>query len=103
MSTVGSTPPIGSIALVLGALCITLIFIFFVLPFLAHVMGVFEALSIMIQGIGEYVGNTTLVWLGCAAIAMILAACCLIPIVLIAASLTCQTANPSQICGLFAR
>src|SRR5260221_8083447 len=103
MSTVNSTNSIVSIALVLGAGCVGLILIFVVLPVVAHVLGIFEALSLLIQGLGEYVGNPTLTWLGCAVLVMILAAFCLIPLVLIGASLTCQTASPSQFCGLFAR
>ena len=103
MTTAAAPNPIVSIVILIGVLIIALILIFVVLPFVAHVLGIFEALSIMIQGIGEYVGNTTLVWLGCGAIAVTLVSCCLITIVLVAASLTCPTANPSQLCGIFGR
>lgn len=103
MTTTSAPDPVVSIIILVGLLCIGFFLIFVVLPFVAHVLGIFEALSLLIQGIGEYFGNTTIVWLGCGAIVMILIACAVIPIVLIASTLTCQSTNPSQFCGLFGR
>ena|SRR5689334_7525920 len=92
-----------AIAILAGMACLGGLFIVFVLPFLGRVSIGIEALSLLISGIGDYVGNPRIIWLGCLVVTLLVAACCIIVLVTVGAFLTCTTGNPSQICRLIGR
>lgn len=92
-----------AIAILAGMACLGGLFIVFVLPFIGRVSIGIEALSLLVTGIGEYVGNTRIVWLGCLVASLLIAACCVIVFVTVGAFLTCTTGNPSQLCRLIGR
>jgi hypothetical protein len=92
-----------ALAFIAGAFCIGVVLIFVVLPFLAQISLATEALTLLVSGIGDYFGNTKLVWLGCFVFILVIVACCCLVVGLVGALITCTTANPSQICRFIGR
>ena len=92
-----------AIAILAGMACLGGLFIVFVLPIIGRVSVGFEAISLLITGIGDYVGNPRVVWLGCLVFFLVVAGCCVIIFITVGAFLTCTTGNPSQLCRLIGR
>lgn len=87
--------------ILIGGLCLGgLIFIGVVLPAIGHLIFGFELVGILIDAIGEYIGNKRLAQLGCLAL-IGLSLACLCGVAALAVGLaTCVTGNPSNICRL---
>ncbi len=98
-----SSDPRLTLALLVGLGCVGMLVIFVVLPLLGRFSVGLEALSLLIEGLGEYFGNTRIVWLGCIVIFLTIMGCCLITIVLGGALITCNTGNPAALCRLVGR
>ena len=98
-----STDPRLAVALIVGLACLGVLVIFVVLPFIGHVSLIIEAGSLMLEGLGEYFGNTRLVYLGCAVVVLTILACCAIVVLILGALITCTAGNPAQICHVLRR
>lgn len=98
-----STTDPRAAALLIGLICLAAIGLFVIVPALVRFTTWFEALSLLVEGIGEYTGHHRLVWLGCAAVCLGIAACCVVTLALTGALLTCNASNPAQLCRLIGR
>jgi hypothetical protein len=92
-----------ALAFLVGMACLGLVFIVVVLPFLGHFSIVLEALTLMLEGIGEYIGNPRLVWLACGVIFLMILGCCCVTVIVAGSLVTCTTSTPAQICNLIRR
>lgn len=88
----------------LGAMaCLAGVLVFVGVPFILRFTTLFEALSLLVEGIGEYTGNRRVVWLGCAVLALSIVGCCIVTLVVGGALLTCNTSNAVQLCRWLGR
>ena len=91
------------LAFVAGIACLALLVVAVAVPTLTHFAGVLEALTMLMEGLGEYVGSTRLVWLGCTVIALTIVGCCVVGVVGGGVLVTCFSGNPVQLCRLIGR
>ncbi|GEM_PF-4979163 len=98
-----STTDLRAVGLLVGLICLAAIGVFVVVPALVRFTTWFEALSLLVEGLGEYTGHHRLAWLGCVALFLGIAACCVVTLVLAGALLTCNASNPAQLCRLIGR
>ena len=84
-------------------LCLGGMVAFIVVPASLRFTTWFEALTLLMEGIGEYTGHHRLVWLGCLALVLGIAGCCVVGLVASGALLTCNGNNPAQLCRLIGR
>ena len=104
MTTTTQTGDPRSILIFLVAIgCLAVLFVGIVFPVLARFTTLFEALTVLMQGLGSYFGNPRLVWLGCFCVVLGVIGCCIVSVVGSAALLTCSTSSPSQLCRLIGR
>ncbi|MEP7288067.1 MAG: hypothetical protein ABI947_20120 [Chloroflexota bacterium] len=93
-----------NILLFLGGLgIVALIVVMVVVPLLGRLTLIIEAGSLLAGGLGEYFGNSHVVWIGCVVVILIILSCCCIVVVGAGAILSCGTTNPSQLCRLVGR
>ncbi len=89
--------------LIIAGLCVGVIVLFMALPLLERFSLYFEAFSLLMEGIGEYINNPGLVRLGCLVIILMIVGCCIITIVGAGTAISCTTGNTAAICTLFKR
>ncbi len=82
---------------------IALALILVVVPLLTRLSFVVEALSLGIEGLGEYTGHPKLMWLGCLVFVMMCCGCAVLAIVLTGSLITCSSSNPAYLCRLIGR
>ena len=94
----------STILLVMAALLIiALLALFFITPLLAQFGLGFEALTLLLEGVGDYFGNKRVVWLGCLVVGLAICGCCVVTTAVGGAFLTCLTDQPTRICSLIGR
>ena len=98
-----STDPRTSIILLAGLAVVGFVLLFVVLPLVGRVSLFLEAINLLAEPLGEYVGNPKVALLGCLVVALVIAACCVLVFVGAGALLTCGTTNPSQFCHIIGR
>jgi len=98
-----STDPRLTVILIAGAAVIGFILLFVVLPLFGRFSLALEAINLLAEPLGEYVGNPKVALLGCLVVGLILCACCVLLFVGAGALLTCGTSNPSQLCRIIGR
>ncbi len=86
-----------------GIACIVLVVVLVVVPILTRFTGALEALTLLVEGLGEYFGNPRLVWLGCVVAVLTLIGCCVVSVVGGGVLLSCFSGNPGQLCRLIGR
>lgn len=102
--TVSPSAPNLSPYLTLGGIvCLGLIILVVVIPLITRFSIWFEALTLMGEGLGQYLGHPRLVWLACLVVALMICGCVVLAIVLAGALLTCNPDSPAQLCRLIGR
>jgi hypothetical protein len=91
------------LAFLAGIACLGILVVAVIVPILTRFTGTLEALTFLMEGLGEYVGNARIVWLGCIVVVLTFVGCCIIGIVGGGVLLSCFTSNPAQICRLIGR
>jgi hypothetical protein len=90
--------------LIIGGFCgAGLVFVFFVLPFVSQVLFGFEMFNMIIDAIGEYIGNQTLARFGCLTLVVAVFGCCLATFVAAIALTGCFIGSGNQLCRLIGR
>jgi len=84
-------------------LVIALLVVFFVTPLLAQFGLGFEALTLLLEGLGDYFGNKRIVWLVCLVVGLTICGCCVVTTAIGGAFLTCFTDQPTRLCSLIGR
>jgi hypothetical protein len=101
---VPSSPPNLTPYLALGGIvCLGLVVLLVAVPLLTRFSIWFEALTMVGEGLGQYLGHPRLVWLGCLVITLMCCGCVVLVIVLAGALLTCGQGNSAQLCRLIGR
>jgi hypothetical protein len=96
-------PSILAAVFLAGAFCVGILLIVVVLPAIAHFSLAVEAISLLVDGIGHFFGQSRLVWLACGVLMLSCIGCCVVTIALGGSLITCNTATPSQLCRFFGR
>jgi hypothetical protein len=96
-------PSIIAAVFLAGAFCVGALLIVVVLPALAHFSLAVEAISLFVDGLGHYFGQSRLVWLACGVVMLGCIGCCVITIAIGGSLITCNTTTPSQLCRLIGR
>jgi hypothetical protein len=91
------------LAFLAGIACLAILIVVVAVPILTQFAGTLEALSMLMEGLGDYFGNTRLVWLGCTVIALTIVGCCVLGVVGGGVLVTCFSGNPVQVCRLIGR
>jgi Na+/pantothenate symporter len=86
-----------------GIACIAILVVVVIVPLLTRFAGTVEAVTLLMEGLGEYFGNARVVWLGCVIIVLTFVGCCIVGIVGGGVLLSCFTTNPAQLCRLIGR
>ena len=91
------------LAFLAGIACIGILVVAVIVPILTRFTGTLEALTLLMEGLGEYFGSARVVWLGCIVIVLTFVGCCIIGVVGGGVLLSCFTTNPGQLCRLIGR
>jgi hypothetical protein len=91
------------LAFLAGIACIGILVVAVIVPILTRFTGVLEALTLLMEGLGEYFGNPRTVWLGCVVVVLTLIGCCIVGVVGSGVLLSCFSTNPVQLCRLIGR
>ncbi len=97
MANIGPYVTLGAI------LVIALLVILVAVPLLTRLSFIAEAISLILEGLGEYTEHPRLVWLGCIVGVMLCCGCIIIAVVVGAALTTCGSSNPALLCHVFGR
>ncbi len=97
MTNIG--PYVTLVAIIVVALLIMLV----VAPLLTRLSLIFEAISVALEGLGEYTGHPKLVWLGCLVVVMVCFGCAVLAVIVAGSLMTCSSGNPAYLCRLFGR
>jgi hypothetical protein len=103
LTTTSSGDPRAILIFVVAMVCLAALFVTVVVPFMARFTLIFEAVTLVVEGLGSYFGNSRIIWLGCLFVGLSLIGCCVITVVIAGALFTCTTNNPSQLCRLIGR
>ncbi len=100
MTTTSTTGSNVSLIVLGGLICLAIVVVVVIVPFFTRFGATLEALSILLEGLGEYFGNPRIVWLGCLIVSLTIIGCCIIAIIGGSALLTCFSNNPVPLCRL---
>ncbi len=89
--------------LVIGLVVLGLLILIVILRVISRASVVFEAISLLEEPLGDYLGNPRLVMLGCFVIVIMIVSCCALVFIVVGALLTCATSNPSGLCHIIGR
>lgn len=98
-----TSDPRNSLILLGGLIFLGILLVVIILPIVGRLSLLVEAVSLLSEPLGDYVGNPRLVILGCIVLGLLLLGCCVVALLLGSALLTCNTANPAGICHLVGR
>ena len=98
-----SSIDLRALIVLVSLVCLGAIVVLVVVPLLLRFTTWFEALALLLEGVGEFAGHSRLVWLGCVAVVLGIMGCCVVALVVSGALLTCNSGNPAQLCRLIGR
>ncbi len=82
---------------------IALVVLVVLIPLLTRLSFIMEAISLMLEGLGEYTEHPRLVWLGCLVLVLTCLGCAVVAVVVAGSLLTCNTSSPAYLCRLIGR